>query len=132
MHKFNLLPRIFKLIGLSIFILPIITLAVFKFTNIENAYSLISKPILQSVMILGLTLIIFSKDKMEDERNNLLRLQAFAFSFIIIIVQFLISPLLQINYTNVAFSMVLQMCFVYLIYFTFSKYIFINKMRNDK
>ena len=132
MHKFNLLPRIFKLIGLSIFILPIITLAVFKFTNIENDYSFISKPILQSVIILGLTLIIFSKDKMEDERNNLLRLQAFAFSFIIVIVQFVISPFLQINYTNVAFSIVLQMCFVYLIYFTFSKYIFINKMRNDK
>jgi hypothetical protein len=79
----KLLPNYFKKIGLSLIIITIISVVIIKVFHFDD---LVNKKILGTIVIDLLTIfccmIIFSRDKIEDEMTILIRLKEFAGTFI--------------------------------------------------
>jgi hypothetical protein len=88
-----LLPNYFKQIGIALFVVTMILLFTRKyFFEDAELLQLLSK----KVMLVGLLIIILSKEKIEDELILKLRGQAFAISLIAGVIYTLVQPL--INY----------------------------------
>ena len=88
--KSNLLPNCFKLIGATTFALAFITPIVIGFINQQAWVETASRrQIAQTIMLLGLSAFILSKEKIEDEFINACRLKAFKVAFVSGIIYFL-------------------------------------------
>ena len=88
--KSNLLPNCFKLIGATTFALAFITPIVIGFINQQAWVETESRrQIAQTIMLLGLSAFILSKEKIEDEFINACRLKAFKVAFVSGIIYFL-------------------------------------------
>ena len=80
----SLLPNRYKIISISvlmIIILGMITIKLIYPDFIDKNRSLL-KPLLKSILVLGLLILILSKEKLEDEFINHCRLRAFKFAFL--------------------------------------------------
>lgn len=88
--KSNLLPNCFKFIGATTFALAFITPIVMGFIN-QQAWDETEsrRQIAQTIMLLGLSAFILSKEKIEDEFINACRLKAFKVAFVSGIIYFL-------------------------------------------
>lgn len=88
--KSNLLPNYFKFIGATTFALAFITPIVMGFINQQPWDETESRrQIAQTIMLLGLSAFILSKEKIEDEFINACRLKAFKVAFVSGIIYYL-------------------------------------------
>ena len=88
--KSNLLPNYFKFIGATTFAPAFITPIVIGFINQQAWVETESRrQIAQTIMLLGLSAFILSKEKIEDEFINACRLKAFKVAFVSGIIYFL-------------------------------------------
>ena len=88
--KSNLLPNCFKFIGATTFALAFITPIVMGFINQQPWDETESRrQIAQTIMLLGLSAFILSKEKIEDEFINACRLKAFKVAFVSGIIYYL-------------------------------------------
>lgn len=78
-NKDKLLPNYFKKIGLVVAILPIILFIILRLTNILLGDNVeYYRDIMMNTILLGMFLIAFSKEKVEDEMIRSIRYKAFA------------------------------------------------------
>ena len=78
----KLLPNYFKKIGLSLIIISIISAVILKVFHLDDLFNKkIWGTIFMDLLIIFCSLIIFSRDKIEDEMTFLIRLKHFAGSF---------------------------------------------------
>jgi hypothetical protein len=87
---FPLLNFQFKWIGFSIAFAALIGLILVKTSTIEQVEFF--KELSLQVILIGLFLIVLSKEKREDERIRKLRYRAFAFAFVLGTVVLLLAP----------------------------------------
>ncbi len=87
------LPNYWKKIGWALLSLSFALIILTKF--LDGDFSVIIS-ILKKITLLGLLIVVISKEKIEDELMENLRGKAFSFSFIIGVVYVLVQPL--INY----------------------------------
>jgi hypothetical protein len=83
------LPNYYKRIGIVSFLLLLVTLITFKFTETEPEWV---NAIVRQLTLLCLWMISFSKDKVEDEMIALFRSQAYAFAFLIGVFYAMVQP----------------------------------------
>lgn len=135
--RLHLLPAYFKRIGLIsilISVTGVISLNIFIPKYIDE-YKTILEPISQSLIIIGLLLIVLSKGKIEDEYIDNCRLKAFAFAFIATSVNgiFHITRFIESSsITSSAFNIISTQLLLYLAMFYFLKSGIIKFNRNDK
>lgn len=91
----NLLPSYFKRIGISLIIASILVLIAFKIEVFEGSKET-WKHVSISLILLGLSIIALTKNKIEDEFTMLLRLKALGAAFIFGLAYVLISPILNL------------------------------------
>ena len=122
----HLLPKIYKRVGVLIAFLSLITLITIKLIShsILNEYKDVLQPFSQSLIIVGLLLIILSKEKTEDEFVDNCRLKAFAFAFLTSSINsiFCISGFnTSSNITSAVFGIVFYQLLAYIGFFYFLK-----------
>lgn len=78
---FPLLPSSFKLIGIAISVIAILGM-IFTYYYGDD-HRIFFKDLLMHTILIGLFLIVISRDKNEDERIKNLRYRAFAFAFVL-------------------------------------------------
>lgn len=125
----RLLPVYFKKVGLALALLTIIIPVVYKLTSAEGlllSNKELLKIIVRSLFMIGLTLIGFSKDKIEDEMTMIIRMKAIIMSFIYGLVFAITSPLLayftDVSTHDEASTIFIQMLIMYLIWYNILKY----------
>ncbi len=121
MPVITLLPNKFKPIGTIILVLsiPLVFLSVYFFPQIKD-HTGIAKSIVSIIAIIGFALIIFSREKIEDEFIENCRLKAFAMSFVIGIITYLIYEILNLfdkDATRSVFQSLFNQCIFYVVYF---------------
>lgn len=94
-YNFRLLPAFFKKLAWGIIILS------FIFYKITKSYSLpidwyMSMAILKIGVLIGLLVLMMTKNKVEDELTSKIRLHAFASSFIFSIISFIVSSIFNL------------------------------------
>ncbi len=119
-----LLPRKFKMIGVVIILLSIVAMVIFKTTMPHLLKD--GKVFLLNGLILGLLIIVLSKDKMEDEMLMAMRQRGMAASFIGGVVLVIISPFIDILLqgpveTMPAQQVIMFMLFTYLASYYYEK-----------
>jgi hypothetical protein len=124
----RLLPVYFKKVGLALVLLTAVFPILFKLSSAEVLLSNkeLLKIIVRSLFMIGLTLIGFSKDKIEDEMTMIIRMKAIIMSFIYGLIFAITSPLLA-YFTDVftqdeASVIFIQMLIMYLIWYSVLKY----------
>jgi hypothetical protein len=90
------LPNKFKIIGLILFIISIISIVAFTFSFENSKYYGLLDRIALTGMVLGLLIISISKEKIEDELIAKLRIQSYNYAVIGTVLIYLIIPF--INY----------------------------------
>lgn len=134
MPVIKLLSNKFKLIGTIILVLtiPLVFLLVYFFPQIKSHAGL-AKSIASIIAIIGFALIIFSREKIEDEFIENCRLKAFAISFSIGITTYIIYEILFIidkEPSRTIFQALFNQCLFYVVYFYLLKNNFYRK--NEK
>lgn len=103
----RLFPNYFKKIGLAIIILAVISAVVIKYFLAEP--NLETKALLKnmhfSFLNIGLFIISMSKDKLEDERSMLMRMQAMLFTIGFAVLCLLISPIMDLAFGELVSEM---------------------------
>ena len=98
----RLFPNSFKKIGITIIILAVISAVAVKFLLKES--NLETKALLKTMFFiclnLGLFIVSMSKDKLEDERSMLLRMQAMLFTIGFAVLYLLFSPFIDLAFGN--------------------------------
>ena len=84
----NLLPNYFKKIGLGFILATVVFLVVVKISGIHFTAEKIEmlKIILSDVFLLGMMIIVFSKEKDEDELTMLIRMKALASAVVFVVI----------------------------------------------
>ena len=78
----KLLPNYFKKVGLSLIIISIMSAVIIKLFHLDDLFNKkILGTIFLDLLIIFCCLIIFSRDKIEDEMTILIRLKQFAGTF---------------------------------------------------
>lgn len=127
--KLRLLPRYFKIIGLSLMIFaftPEVIIVLSKASILEPQKELL-KLITKTVFILGLVLIALSKDKVEDEMTFAVRQSAMAMAFLYAVFIVIIQPFVDILLSGsvdviTGTHIVVLMLIFYLIMYNFLKF----------
>jgi hypothetical protein len=115
--KLRLLPNKFKWVGIGVILLSIFLLVVLKWQH-NNFFAY--KNYVKSFALIGFCMLIFSKQKIEDEFVTLKRLQAFFFAFIVLIGNIILSPLLPLENFQTPYKIAFQICIQYLLWFYLS------------
>jgi hypothetical protein len=94
-QKHVLLPRYFKKIGLVTIGLAFVPLIIFRLMGLQSlhAHKDLIKVLLLDFLIVGLSLIAWSEDKLEDEMTVTLRLKSIAQVFGLAVFYVLIDPI---------------------------------------
>lgn len=116
----KLLPNYFKKVGLSLIIISIISAVIIKVFHLDNLFNKkILGTIFLDLLIIFCCLIIFSRDKIEDEMTILIRLKQFAGTFAGMVAMVICRNIMDIatdenpkNYS--ATELILFMCFMHL------------------
>jgi hypothetical protein len=100
--EYILFPNYFKKIGLLIILLTFVVGIVLKMMNIQLASTKneIFRMLPLSIIIVGLFLIAWSKDKVEDEMTMYIRLNAIAWTFIWTISYVIFQPIAELIVNN--------------------------------
>ncbi len=123
-----LLPKYFKKIGLAVIILALIPVVSLKLMHVELLHS--QKDIFRmytlNAFIMGLLLIAWSKDKIEDEMTFAIRLKAMAWTFSWAVLCVIVKPIIDLLFKDpihdtTGQQVVLSMLFVYLIMYNLQK-----------
>lgn len=95
-------PNYFKLTGVGILIIPFLLGIFYKITNnvFLLKHSVLIKTISPTIFILGLFIIVFSKDKNEDELYVFLRLKAFASAVGAAAIMVIIRPIIDLLFMD--------------------------------
>jgi hypothetical protein len=102
------LPNKFKIIGLVLFIISIISISIVAFSLGNFKYNDLLDRIAKTGVVLGLLIISISKEKIEDELIAKIRMQSYNYAVIGTVAYYLITPF--INYAIVfVFSSVPRM-----------------------
>ncbi|AGC75409.1 hypothetical protein LX97_00107 [Nonlabens dokdonensis] len=91
---FPLLPVSFKWIGIGIAVLAILGLMLTAYKGGDDI--VFFKDLLMHMILIGLFILVLSRDKNEDERTNQLRYRAFAFAFVLGSAMLLLLPFIVI------------------------------------
>ena len=135
MKSLTLLPNKFKLIGLILLIvtIPITFLVEFLFPYLKNHPELLKSS--ASILIMaGFALVIFSREKTEDEFIESCRLKSFALSFTIGITSYIINEVIHIidsDSTKTIFQSLFNQCLFYVVIFYMLKNNFIAVSGNQ-
>ncbi len=123
-----LLPAYFKVIGVIIIVLALITAIVIKSMQIEMYPSQkeLFRLFTMNAFLLGLLLVAWSKDKMEDEMTVFIRLKAMAWTFTWAVLYVILKPIGDLIFDDpveilTGQEVVTSMLFVYLITYFFQK-----------
>lgn len=116
----KLLPNYFKKVGLSLIIITIISIVITKVFHLDDLFNKkILGTIFLDLLIFFCCMIIFSRDKIEDEMTILIRLKQFAGTFAGIVAMVIFRNIMDIatgenpkNYS--ATELILFMCFIHL------------------
>jgi hypothetical protein len=116
----KLLPNYFKKVGLSLIIITIISIVITKGFHLDDLFNKkILGTIFLDLLIFFYCMIIFSRDKIEDEMTILIRLKQFAGTFAGIVAMVICRNIMDIatgenpkNYS--ATELILFMCFIHL------------------
>lgn len=93
---FYLLPSSFKLIGVILSILSFITTLIINNIGFEFLRMALINELLYSAVLVGLTMVSFSKEKDEDERIASLRFRSFGFAAGMMVLLFVFMPLVEL------------------------------------
>lgn len=125
----RLLPHYFKRVGLVLIALTALTFITLVTIRPEATQSIKDtvKLLLVSSLILAMMLIAISRDKMEDELTQLVRLKAMALAFIYSVISTLVYPLITLVFdgsgTKISsHELVFNMLVIYLLTFSALKY----------
>lgn len=123
-----LLPAYFKIIGFIIIILALTTAIVIKAMQIEMLPSQkeLFRVFTMNAFLLGLLLVAWSRDKIEDEMTVFIRLKAMAWTFTWAVLYVIIKPIGDLIFDDpveilTGQEVVMSMLFVYLIMYFFQK-----------
>ena len=120
-----LAPNYFKKIGIAVIVLNLIIMFSLKYILLEPSMEtkLLMKTYFFNLLNLGLLIIAFSKDKLEDERTMLMRLQAMAFTIIFAVMYLFFRPLVDLVFGGPLSEMTAQnlMLLILLEYIVFYK-----------
>lgn len=116
----KLLPNYFKTVGLSLIIISIMSAVIIKVFHLDDLFN---KKILGTIfidlLIIFCSLIIFSRDKIEDEMTFFIRLKHFAGTFAGMVTMVILRNIMDIasgdnpkNYS--ATELILFMCLMHL------------------
>ena len=118
-NQIKLLPRYFKLVGLVVILVCI----VIRYSGIEM--SLQNRSYTTSALFLGIVIIAFSRNKIEDELSNLLRLKVLVAAFLFGVFEVILSPVFEYQFNlsglggdsgKLIFKMLtMYFCFFYLL-----------------
>jgi len=129
MMNLGWLPNSYKKIGITIAVISFFTLLASKFAMDTGASV---KDLLRSIMLIGMLMIVMSKELVEDERIERIRNKAFAGSFILGIIFSLAQPFVNFAVENLfsdsepfqdisAFQVIFIMITFYLMFLHLSK-----------
>ena len=127
--KSMLLPGSYKIVGLIIFILAFLVPILMGIKNPQSWEETESRrQVANAIMLIGLSLVLFSKEKIEDEFISFCRLRAFRVAFIAGIIYFLQDTFgtFNGNILHSSFGLIIMEIGVYLIVFYISKSGLIN------
>lgn len=120
-RKHVLLPRYCKKIGIALIVLAFVPVIVSRIIGLEfmHAHKEIIKILLLDFLIVGLALIAWSEDKVEDERTVTLRLKSIAQVFGLAVLYVLYDPIINFfkgheNYFVSGPELIILMLLVYL------------------
>ena len=123
-----LLPKYFKKIGLVVMILAFVPAVVVKSMNIEMVQSQkeLFRVFTLNAFILGLLIVAWSKDKVEDEMTVAIRLKAMAWTFSWAVLYVIVKPIVDLLFKDpiqdlTGQQVVMSMLFVYLIMYYIQK-----------
>ena len=118
------LPNYFKWVGCVISLIAIAFVVIIK--TFATEFNPVAKVWIKSVdtsfFILGLLFVVLSKDKIEDERTYLLKLEAMRFAFMAAALSVIIIPLTNLIFDGSIINiqsqeLITSMLFVYIIYY---------------
>jgi hypothetical protein len=125
----QLLPNYFKKIGAGILIITFIVMLSFKFAHVNFAVYTkeIIKTCTKDLILLSLSFIAFSKDKIEDELTMLIRIKAIVSAFVFCITYFIVGDIISLITrepmdTATSFSFILQALLIYLFTYSTAKF----------
>ena len=127
--KTKLLPHFYKIIGLSVFSLAFITPIIMGMLHQQTwEHTEFRRQIANAIMLIGLLLLILSREKTEDEFVDYCRLMAFRTAFIAGIIYFLQDAFgtFKGNLVHSSFGLLVMEIGVYVITFSISKAGWIN------
>ena len=127
--KTKLLPHFYKIIGLSVFSLAFITPIIMGMLHQQTwEHTEFRRQIANAIMLIGLLLLILSREKTEDEFVDYCRLMAFRTAFIAGIIYFLQDAFgtFKGNLVHSSFGLLVMEIGVYVITFYISKAGWIN------
>lgn len=123
-----LLPMYCKKIGLAILLMGLIPAVVVKMMHVslEPSHKEIFRVLSSNAFLLGLLIIAWSRDKVEDEMTIFIRLKSMAWTFSWTVLYVIIRPLIDLMFNDPVEIMkgqevVMSMLFVYLIMYFFQK-----------
>ncbi len=123
-----LLPTYFKIIGVIIIILALTTAIVIKAMQIELLPSQkeLFRVFTMNAFLLGLLLVAWSRDKIEDEMTVFMRLKAMAWTFTWAVLYVILKPIGDLIFDDpveilTGQEVVMSMLFIYLITYIFQK-----------
>lgn len=120
MKQLNLLPNYYKKIAF-VLIIAAITTTIIAFQFKTGPYLYLLKSAVKTLVIIAGLCLIFSKEKIEDEMTQLIRLRAISFAFIMSVIIYLIDESHILDYFGTApvttFRFITSVEFWYLIYF---------------
>jgi hypothetical protein len=101
-NQLRLLPNYFKKIGLMVFILAFIIITILKLSGLEftQAQKEIHKFIVMNFTNLSLLLVVFSRDKIEDELIIQIRLKAMSMTFLFAAGISIINPIMDMVFQD--------------------------------
>jgi hypothetical protein len=101
-NPFFLFPVYFKAMGAFLIVAAPVPLIIRLLTNVEhsNPDNYLLKVVTLDALILGLSFIAMSKDKVEDELTMFIRLRAMAAAFITGIVFVIVKPLVDLLFST--------------------------------
>lgn len=126
----KLFPPVFKIIGVILIILAFLPLTFINSSDLMDDKKELMLILIFNAIILGLLILAWSKDKVEDEMTISLRLKAMSLAFIFGVLYTVFMPLLEYSFatlydeTLVVFSsqqLILTMLIFYLIIYYLQK-----------
>ena len=94
-NRFILFPNYFKKIGIGILIVSFFISIILKKTGLIPIDLDLALLIHHEGLIIGLLIIAFSKDKLEDELTTQIRIHSLVRAFLFVTVYFLVSPIVH-------------------------------------